>query len=168
MGPTLDRFRSLIIEEEIMTPDQFYAAIASECQSDPLGLGLANLFLTAQDQAVADELNSLTNAGAVVITTNQVSKGTFLTGIAPGAIRLAGLSAALQSKWDRIINLVTGAGDIILINSATLGMLALAVADGVMLQAEINAFTTRIGSRAEVLFGAGTFILESQIGASRP
>lgn len=45
--------------------------------------------------------------------------------------------------------------------------LAGTVSDRVMAQGELDALTTRIGSRAEVLWGAGTIITPDQVGAAR-
>jgi hypothetical protein len=121
---------------------------------------------TLNDQAVADLYNARTGPGAATVALTEVGKSDFLKAIRPALLALAGKDATVQAKWDRIIQAASFA-DMVTIDAVTLGVLALAVADGILTQAQSDAVWHRTGSRAEVLFGAGFTVSRSDVGYTR-
>lgn len=138
-----------------------------ELATDPKGLGYAPLVAVGNDQAVADLLNAKTGPGAEAISLAVIPKGDFLLGIAPAAMVLATKDDATQRRWDRLIALAS-ASDQIRVGSPTIqGLLAQAVGEGLLAQGQVDGFTKRVGSRAEVLFGPGAMLTTTQIGEAR-
>ena len=74
------------------------AALQSECQTDPSGLGLTALFTAAQDQAIADLLNSLVSPGAASVMTDRLPKSSWLFLIAQGGLMVATLGAQISRR----------------------------------------------------------------------
>lgn len=138
-----------------MTPAQL-SSLHSEITTDPLAMGYAAV--SGQDQAQANLLNALTGPGSATITLASMGRDDFLRGITPGVISLASASATLQAKWDRLLSVVRAATSVAVSASDIQALLGQMVTDGLMTQLQINAFTQRTGSRAEVLFGSGTTI----------
>jgi hypothetical protein len=117
------------------------------------------------DGAVADLLNSTTGPGAATIALSFVSRDDFLKAILPAFLVLPTLPADVQSKWDRILNMINaGAG--VTINAPVQALLAQAVTDGVLTQEEADAVWHRTGSRAEVLGGPGTVVTPDQVSVA--
>lgn len=134
------------------------AALKSELTTDPLSLGYAAPRAAGAMQTIADILNATTGPGAATVTYASLSRDAFVSGLRPGLFALPTLSAAIQAKYSLLIQSVIGTVDAVVIDATTLAFLADAVADGVMTQAQVTAFTTRTGSRAEVLLGTGTAV----------
>lgn len=132
--------------------------LGTEISTDPEGLGLGELYDEGQYQGVANALNSLTGPGAASINLPSVSKDNFILAIAPALLVIPTLSSDLQTKWNLILNTVLGVNLIDLTNSNVTDLLEDAVSDGVLTSDQVTAATTRIGSRAEVLWGAGTVV----------
>ena len=135
------------------------AQLKTELTTDPNGLGYAG----KADAQLAALLNSFTGPGAAVVAIASMARSDFLLGIAPATFVLPSLSAALQSKWDRILSLARSADQINVASATVQALLATAVSDGVLTQAQSDAISKRTGSRAEVLFGAGTSVSELDI-----
>lgn len=132
-----------------------YTALKNEITTDPLGLGYAG----KDDQTVANLLNATTGPGAATVSLSSVAKDAFVLGIAPQIYaNLPNLTATKQQQWRDILNIINGAAAVDVSSSNAQALLSQAVTDGVLTQAQVNAATQKTGSRAEVLFGAGTTI----------
>jgi hypothetical protein len=147
------------------------AALKAEIQADPEGIGYAPHAAAQDDAAVAGLLNAPTGPGAAPIALSYVSRDDFLKAILPAFLVLptlatpAGSPETIQAKWDRILNMVSsGAG--VTINAQVQALLAQAVADGVLTQAESDAVWHRTGSRAEVLWGPGAVVTPAQVSVA--
>lgn len=140
-----------------------YAALKAELEADPKNLGYQANINLGRDLAVADLMNATTGPGAETVALPTITKGQFLLGIAPVGLTLPAKSVEIQAKWDRIISLASSA-DIVDIGNPTVSLLLqAAVADELITPEQIAAFSTRTGSRAEVLFGVGTVVRHEDI-----
>lgn len=140
-----------------------YAALKEELETDPKNLGYSANISLGRDLAVADLMNAKTGKGAESIALPTISKGQFLLGIAPVGLTLPTKSVEIQAKWDRIISLASSA-DIVDIGNPTVALLLqAAIADELITSEQIAAFSTRMGSRAEVLFGVDTVVRHEDI-----
>lgn len=133
-----------------------YAALKTELNTDPKALGYATPLAAGAVTTAANLLNATSGAGTATVAVGTPERNTFLLGLLPGMVTLNGLSATLQSKWDRILRMVVTL-DAIPMNLMQ-AILNNMVSDGVLTQAQADATWHRVGSRAEVLFGAGTVI----------
>jgi hypothetical protein len=136
-----------------------YAALKTELTTDPKGIGYATPLAATNDNAVAALINATTGPGSGTITLPSLTHDEFAMLIAPVVMAIGGSSAALQATWYPMLNLISGIS-IVQTTTQNMGMLgALSSAFPTQLPASaITAATTRIGSRAEVLWGAGTVI----------
>jgi hypothetical protein len=141
-----------------------YAVLKTELQTDPRGMDYATPRAAGNDTTLADLLNSPTGAGSGTVTVPSLARNDFLLALAPAYLVLPSLSQALQAKWDRILAVIRAADRIDLANPSVQALLAQAVTDGVLTQAQVNALGQRVGSRAEVLFGAGTVVSIQDVG----
>lgn len=89
------------------------------------------------------------------VTLARVPRDDLLAALRPALGTLPGLSAAVQSKWDRVLSWVRSS-DGVPVDAGTISLFNSAVADGVLTQAQATACYQRQGSWAEVHFGAGT------------
>ncbi len=135
------------------------AELNSELVNDPKGLGYAATLATTNDVATAALINSLAGVGAATITLPSLTHDELATLIAPVVMALSSASSALQLQWTPMLNLITGI-NVFQVTPQNMGMLNQLSADfPTQLPASaITAATTRTGSRAEVLWGAGTVI----------
>ena len=138
-----------------------YAALKTEITTDPKALGYAPYVASGSDGSIADLLNAM---GTDVITIPDYTKEQFSTGIIPAVLALATASTALQSKWDRLLSMTLAQS--VIHYSVAAPLLSILVSDGLITQSQIDAFTKRPGSRAEVLFGAGTVISSEDVAKS--
>lgn len=136
-------------------------ALASEITADPLGLGYAAQIAIGSDTGIAALLNATTGPGAAQVTLPGMSRDAFLSACLPGVIALAGLNGTIQAKWDRLLGVAQAADSITAANIAA--VLSMAVTDGVLTSQQAAAIGVRTGSRAEVLFGAGTVVGASDV-----
>lgn len=152
------------------------AALAAELAADPQGLGYAANTGVANDAANAALLNALTGNGAGTITVSTIDRNSFLNITTPAAVRLAvglgsdnetQLSAGVVAKWSAVLAQARAADDGSQIPVDGISALGNPVTDLVMLESELAALTTRIGSRAEVLWGQGTVISAYQCSYAR-
>lgn len=145
------------------------AQLNSELTTDPMGMGYA-AYVGVSDNTLADMLNSLTSKGAATIQLVNVSKGALLLSSVPLTDQLAAgltlsgsaIPSATQQKWISRFDALRSA-DPVLEVSQMMPLLESAVQDGIASSAWVTAVTTRTGSRAEVLWGAGTVITPVQI-----
>lgn len=140
-------------------------ALKSEITTDPLALGYAPYVTAGNDNAVTGLLNALNGAGAATVTLLSMSHDSFALMIAPAVMALGSATAALQAKWNPMLNLVSGIS-LASLTPMVMGMLNGLVTDGLLTAAEITAGTTRTGSRAEVLWGVGTVIAWRDVAAA--
>lgn len=140
-----------------------YEALKDELEQDPKNLGYSALISAGRDLALAALLNAKSGAGAETLSLQVITKGAFLLGISPVGLTLPTKSSADQMKWDRIISFASAADFVDVGNANVAGLLALAIADGLITQQQVDSFTKRVGSRAEVLFGADTVINHEDI-----
>lgn len=138
------------------------AALRAEITTDPAGLGYAPLVAAGADAGIAALLGATTGPGAAPIALPSVSRDAFLLGLRPAYMSLPTLPAAVQQKWDRILAAINS-GAAVAIDAGTQGLLASAVADGVLTQAQADAVWHRTGSRAEVLFGPDTVMTQADV-----
>lgn len=135
--------------------------LSNELKADSMAIGYANSFQNAADQKTADLLNSLTGPGAATVYRNDIKTAEIINAI------VATDFAALTSLKIQQLNLILQSGilDATVSNTRTIftniftGMTATL--------SSLSTLAQRTGSRAEVLFGTGTFILPSQIAAVR-
>lgn len=128
-----------------MTP----AALKAEIQTGPHAATLAPFVTAKNDAAIAAFLNDKNGVGKGLVTVASMDKQRVLIALLPAALTLSTKSAALQTKWDRILRYM---GDMDTIPAGAIdAMLAMAVVDTMLTQAQVDALKTRMGSRAEVL-----------------
>jgi hypothetical protein len=142
-----------------------YAALKTELQTDPKGLGLAVRVAAGDDDGAATLLNTAGLSGETV-QDGEIPKGTFLLSLAPNLLSMASLSAALQEKWDRIINAVAANATVHITHPHVIACVDAAVADGILTAddgAATKALGTRSCSRAEKLFGAGVVVTDADV-----
>lgn len=150
--------------------------LSAEISTDPINLSLPAMALVGNDIGIANALNSLTGPGAANITIPSIDKGTWLEYTTPAAIRLSlgvgsdnstVLTPTIINKWQAVLDQGKATDPGAKIPLAILSTIGNPVNDLVMTQAEMNAISTRIGSRAEVLGGAGTIVTPYQCSQSR-
>lgn len=130
-----------------MTP----ALIKAEIQTGPHAATLAPFVTASNDVAIANFLNDANGAGKGLVTLTAMDKQTLLRTFMPVAIALATQTTAIQAKWDRLMDMVKYMESV---PPADIdAMLALAVAESYLTQAKVDSLKTRMGSRAEVLWG---------------
>lgn len=135
------------------------ANLRSELQSDPAGLGYAALIAAGNDAAIMAAINSPTGPGAASIPLTSIPRDSFMTSLLPAYLTLASKDAATQAKWDRILGVLNNSTII----APNPGLFAIAIADGLLSQAQADACWHRVGSRAESLWGAGLAVSLSDI-----
>lgn len=148
-----------------------YLALKTEIQADPMALGYAPYVAAGNDIAIADLLNALTGPGAAAISRQSITRGAFIDGIIPGTDQLSsGVSTsntpftqAQKDRWTFRFNGLGSGDPVIKLDARKMGMLNQIVNEGIMTQAQIDAFTKRTGSRAEVLWGEGVTITANDV-----
>jgi hypothetical protein len=121
---------------------------------------LSALAHVADDAGIASALNA---AGYGTVTMTTMPKWAFIKHFtAPVSFAVLSASNELKAKWQAILgaflpNLTAWPSDspISLGDPTVAGLIALAVSDGLLTQAAVDAATRYQGSRAEVLWGAG-------------
>ena len=141
------------------------AALQAELSGDPASLGYATPIAAGQDQDVCNLVNSITTTA---VNLNSMPRGSFVLALCVPCMTLATLSAGIQSKWDRILGLLSAADPTIPVSSTVMQELfAGLIADGVMPdQGAVNAIIQRPGTRAEVLWGTDTVVSLEDVSAA--
>jgi hypothetical protein len=138
--------------------------LKAEITTDPKGLGYAPFVQPGSDNSIMALLNDPTNAkGQGTVAMPSLSKDQFLLATAPMLFTLVGLSAAIQAKWTPILEHLRAADQLDFTSATVQALVTAAVADGLLTQAQATALNQRMGSRAEVLFGAGTVLTNRDI-----
>lgn len=144
-----------------MTP----TLIKAEIQAGPHAATLAPFVTAGNDVAIAAFLNDPNGAGKGLVTLPALDKQALLRAFIPVVIALAGKTAAIQGKWDRLIDLVKFMESVPPADIDAL--LALAVSESFLTQAKVDGLKARNGSRAEVLWGAGRAVSPTDISETR-
>ena len=125
-------------------------ALREEFILDPTGLGYA----AATNQGKLDLINQPRGAYLFPVL---VAKGPFFQAIIAAPSRIVALTdPKKQALYDLHLRMIESISEIDVLSPQIQGMLALALADGVLVQDEIdtlNDMAVRLGSRAEHLFG---------------
>ncbi len=132
-----------------------YTALKTELESDPKMMGFAPNLADTNDAANAALLNALTGPGAQVQPLQFRTHDQFALMIAPAVMALGMAATALQTKWTPMLHLLSGVQNVAL-DATIMLMLNALVTDGLMTASQVTAGTTKMCSRAEVLFGIGT------------
>lgn len=138
------------------------ASLAAELADDPAGLGYATYVAAGQDGDIEALINAATGPGAGTVTLASVPRDAVLLGLSPALLSIGDKSAEVKDRWGRILGVIQAA-DSLTINASNLAMFGLAILDGLMTQPQAEAIYRRTGSRAEVLFGAGSRVDTSDI-----
>jgi len=140
-----------------------YSALKAEIQTDPTNLGYSEYTAVGSDAGVAYLLNQPTET---LISIPSLSKGEFLLGIAPAGQSLLSASDAIQKKWNWYLGLAQASETINLSHPTIQALLSEIVSDGLLTQEQVDAFTKRQATRAEVLFGYATVITASDVSVA--
>ena len=146
-----------------------YTALKTEITTDPVAVGYASQ-LNKSDIAVAAMLNATTGNGAASIQIPSMSKGSWIASLisledlVASGLNASGaaLSSGVIAKWNARIAELRG-GDSTIQTVVMLPLLNSAVTDGLITSTFVTQITTRMGSRAEVLFGAGTTVVHQDV-----
>jgi hypothetical protein len=126
--------------------------LKTEIQQDPKGLGLAPLVAAGNDQGIADLLNSFASSGTCTAFRNNIQVNEIIAAIQPAdfaALSVLQLTQ-LQTITGQAVFDATGANARTSLLNIFAGMTTTVAA--------LTALASRVSSRAEVLFGAGTVI----------
>ena len=131
------------------------AALKSEIQNDPAGLGLAPFVATGNNGEIAYRLNQIVSGSSV---TREFITAPELQG-ALDATEFTAFNAAFMSRWQAILmttmsSLPINTGNL---KAQLLAMFPNAVGTSAS-RTSLIALQTKQGTRAEVLFGDGTVI----------
>ena len=129
-------------------------ALKTEFETDPSGLGYAQ----ATNQGKLDLINEPRGAYLFPVL---VDKGPFLQKVAACHFRIPQIAQVKQQSWWEMLATIRSITSIDVLSSEIQGMLAMALADGVLVQNEVdtlNDMAVRLGSRAEHLFGVGSVV----------
>ena len=132
-------------------------------EADPDGRNPAP-YPFSQDGTIAAWYNDPIGPGAGLIEIPSMTGDQFVTGILPALLALPAASSAIQAKWQPLIQVMLSRQNI---NTPVIDpILAGVVADGLITQVQVDAFTKRQGSYAEVLFGAGASISNTDVACA--
>jgi hypothetical protein len=138
-------------------------SLHTELTTDPLGLGYAAQISAGSDNGCCALINAATGAGAATITPSTVDRSIVYDALIPLSNVINGLSATIQAKYNRMLPIILSNQTINITSPHFVAMLTAMVTDGVVSSAAATAFGQRIGSRAEVLFGAGVVIQNGDV-----
>ena len=134
-----------------------YTVLHMELTTDPKAVGYAPYLTATNDLMVANLMNSPTGSGAALMQMDYLSHDAFASMLAPAVMALGSATTALQTKWSPMLTLVSGISTVYL-STTTMWMLSQLQADGLITATQLTSGTTRVFSRAEVLFGMNTAI----------
>ncbi len=146
-----------------------YSQLQTELSTDPENLGYAALVAAGSDSGLVDLLNAVGSGSAYVVTVTTLTKDQALVATTPIVFAITRASilpdANIIAYWSSMLDHLRAADQIDVPTVAAL--LDGAIADGVLTQDQVTAATTRQGSRAEVLFGAGTVITDTDVAIAQ-
>ncbi len=126
-----------------------YSQLKTEIQTDPAALGYAPFIASGSDNAIADLLNAV---GAFSINRTRIPAVEVVNAIVPTEW------TALTADEKNRISFIVSAGEVDASAANTRSAFLAAFAGGTTTRANLVALQTRPGSRAEALFGSGTFV----------
>ena len=141
------------------------AALATELSTDPKSLGYAAWIPIKSEGAnlnICALINSLTGNGAATITLTTMTAAQIAAIMLPLFGAATGLTATQYSYYALMFAMIEAQTGVITLS----GLAAFSnqmVANGVMTTNQQIAFGQRTGSRAEVLWGQGTVVTESDV-----
>ena len=143
------------------------AALATELATDPLKLSYAPYVAKANDWAVAKLLNATEGPGVGDVPAGLIDGSQLLRALDPDDfVKLTADQCAQLSLLFAIGK--TGQSGIDLSNDETFAIFTKLLSQSMPTTAgNLSTLRTRKGSRAEVLFGAGTTITAEQVGGAR-
>jgi hypothetical protein len=109
----------------------------------------------SQDGTIVDLINA-TDGGT--ITLPSMSKHDLTLALIPLLLSLGSQSAAIQGKYDRILDAMLANDPITVSNANVQAIFAAAIADGLLSPTQAQAVIQRDGTKPESLFGAGMVI----------
>lgn len=133
-----------------------YAALSTELTTDPQSLGYGSLLASQNWPACAALLNATTGAGTVTLPT--MDNESFVTAFLPYLPTALGLAAPKGQFYGVLWQTILAMSTINLTVGSVSGLMAQAVADGVLTSGQATALNQRTGSRGEVLFGVNTSV----------
>lgn len=126
--------------------------LKTEIQQDPKALGFASLVAAGNDQGIADLLNGLSGPGTGSAFRDNIQPKEILAALQPADF------AALTALQLAQLQAITGQG-VVDATSANGRAIYLNIFAGMTNSiTALTALTSRVSSRAEALFGAGTVI----------
>jgi hypothetical protein len=143
------------------------AALRHELTTDPAGLGYAALVAVGNDPGVANILNRPSGPGAATVTVNWLAKSDLAAVIVQAVPNLLQKDAGTQAAWTFYFQTALALDGVNPANPVTAALFANAVTAGLLTQGQVDAAIKRVGSRAEVLWGAGTIVTAADVGAAR-
>ena len=117
------------------------AILKSATQADT---NLTAFVAAGNDAAIADYY---ADATATIIDVQSLPKADFLVGVLAGIAALNAASPLLQGKWDRFIRVLVAVDTVRTALPAIQSLLVQLVADGLMTQAQVDAFAKRPATR---------------------
>lgn len=137
-----------------------HAAVKAEIENDPAGLGYAQ---AGYAQAIADRMNAV---GAGLVKVEFMDQGDFALAMLDAMFFLDLDSAQIPRAWADLFCAVSSMPVIDLEDRLVRQLLDEAVADGLMSPEKRASIGVRLGSRAEVLFGAGVRVTAANVAAA--
>jgi hypothetical protein len=130
-------------------------------QSELAKPAYASAISHGNDAEVVRLLNAVSQD--VVVADTVITRPRFILAVAPALLALAGKDATAKDKWDRVLAAVVTPDSVELTNPTVQYMFGLAVADGLLTQAQLDQVGRRPGSVAEILGGPGTSVTLSDV-----
>lgn len=132
-----------------------YTALATEINNDPTSLGYAPHRTSGNDGAIADLLNAV--SPSILIDRDVIDSHEVIDATVPS--EWAALTAAEKQRYQTL----TGAGKVNPKSANTRQTFGQMFGVGTTTRTNLTSLQTRPGSRAEQLFGSGTFIYASDV-----
>lgn len=129
-----------------------YSPLKAEIQN---GTQYAANLAAGNFNGLAEQVNSLTDNGAALVSLPEMDNATFVTAFLPYLPGIYGLTAPKPAFYELLWHTILAIPVIRFSDPRVSGMLSQAVADELLTQAQATALNQRMGSRAEVLCGAG-------------
>jgi hypothetical protein len=157
-----------------MTTPFTVALLTTELNTDPAAMGYASLITAKIPDPIVSLINSTTSPGAASVTAAGVQPGgsfsitrfQMMNALAvPIYGKMAGAGViAKAAQWAAVFTYVFPLYDTFDLTQANMTtMLAQMVTDGLLTSGQSTAITSRTGSRAEVLWGAGCVVTRQQV-----
>lgn len=137
------------------------AVLKNDILNGPLATAVATDYAASNDSAVAAAFNAHTGPGAQAIPNSPMPAEDFVA-LTAGAF--ANITIAKQNTLDYIAG---NGGGVVKVGDSDMQSTLDSVLDGTPQLAAVQAQYTKMGSRAEVLFGIGTEFTPTDIGNAR-